>query len=330
VAGLAGGGQVRLADAQLPRLSPAALPGITATLDAQRDPPDPKAVRDGLSAALDRGPFTAARLEAPVTVSQGVMRIGPITTGAQGVSGQGSISFDLKTFRSEAKASLTARDPPPGWGGPPPQANLEWRSTPAGGVTRDIDVSALTNVLTTRAVARELERMEAVEADLRERNFFARRLKSERDRWERAQREAEEARLAEEARIKAEEEARQKAEQARRAAEDAARRAEEQRRVEDAMRRADEARQRAEAARRAAEEESRRKAEEGRRTSDQTSGDPQPEAASTSAVTSTVSPAPPSAPRDPSVVFPALPLPPLPPPVEVPKAPQAPRQPSAP
>jgi hypothetical protein len=88
----------------------------------------------------------------------------------------------------------------------PPQWVVQWRSLPNGTIARDIDVATLTNLLTTRYVARELQRIEAEEADLRERNFFIRRQRSEKLRFEERVRQEEIKRAEEEAK-KAREEA---------------------------------------------------------------------------------------------------------------------------
>jgi hypothetical protein len=124
---------------------------------------------------------------------------------------------------------MTTEQAPADWTGPIPQAGVSWKSV-SGAVERSVDTATLTNVLTTRAVTRELLRIEAFEFDLRERNFFIRRLKAERESIEREKRAVEEARLAEEARVKAEAEAlRKKAEEeaAFKAAEEARLKAEE-------------------------------------------------------------------------------------------------------
>ena len=83
---------------------------------------------------------------------------------------------------------------------------MQWRSLPNGAIARDIDVSTLANLLTTRYVARELQRIEAEEADLRERNFFIRRMRSEKMRYEEEVKRAEQKRAEDEAK-KAREEA---------------------------------------------------------------------------------------------------------------------------
>jgi uncharacterized protein involved in outer membrane biogenesis len=291
VANLAGGGRIVIDDWRVPRLDVAALGAITAGFDQQRDPPDARQLREALAAGLDKGPLILARLEAPVSVAAGQIRVGPIGGATAAAALQGSAAFDLKTGRGEARGQIEAIRAPETWTGPAPQMTVEWRSTPAGGVARTIDAGSLANALITRAVTRELERMEAAEADLRERSFFVRRLRVEREAWERALREAEEARLAQEARQRAQEEQRQR---------------------EEAL-----ARQKADAARRAAEEARRRAEQEERNAAQDRAGAAMPDA-----------PRQPSAfdffdPRADRVA-------PLPAPVEIAPAPAIPRQPSAP
>ena len=76
-----------------------------------------------------------------------------------------------------------------------PQIAIGWRG-PLESPRREIDPAALSNALAARALAREIERVEAFEADIRERSFFARRLRAERDMREAELREAEAAREA--------------------------------------------------------------------------------------------------------------------------------------
>jgi hypothetical protein len=112
----------------------------------------------------------------------------------------------MRNFKIDGRVVIDTKDVPKDWTAPSPQAIITLKGQTTSFIARDVDVTNLTNILTTRAVARELARIEAQESDLRERAFFARRIKVERDLVERAKREAEEARLAEEAR-KAQEEA---------------------------------------------------------------------------------------------------------------------------
>jgi len=133
-----------------------------------------------------------------------------------------------------------------------PQVGVAWRG-PLEAPRRETDVGALSNVVAARALAREIERVEAFEADQRERAMHIRRLRAERELRENERKLAEFLKAEEERRIAEE----KRAEEARKAEE--ARLAEEARKAELA-RRAEEARQ-AEEARRA---EIARKMEEAR------------------------------------------------------------------
>jgi hypothetical protein len=245
---VSGGGTMRLAALTLPRMAVGAVADVTRRLDGEQDAPDLPRVRDAVTAGLDPAPLVVRSLDAPLTVSSGVARLGPLSFKAGAADVNGLASLDLRSGRFDARAGIVTHDTPDAWSGPLPEANLTWKSPRLGApVVRDVDVSGLTNVLTTHIVARELAKIEAAEADLRERTYFVRRLNVGREMLERQRQAEEEARQAEEAR-KAEE----------------ARRAEEERRQREAevIRRAEEAKQ-AELARQA--EEARKREEQAAR-----------------------------------------------------------------
>ena len=205
-ASLSGGGQMKISGLTVPGFDINALATTTRALDGERDPPDLKRVTDMVASGMTRGPLQLAELSAPLTGSSGVIRFGPLEAhqGNQGL--QGNLALDMRTLKIEGRIVIDTKEVPKDWTAPLPQAILTLKGQTTSGLARDIDVTNLTNIMTTRVVARELARIEAQESDLRERAFFARRLKTERENAERAQREAEEARLADEAR-KAQEEA---------------------------------------------------------------------------------------------------------------------------
>ena len=269
-ASFSGGGQARIASLNVPGFDVAALPQAAAAIDAEANPPDLRHVRDMVAAGLLKSPLSLASMSGSLTASSGLIRFGPLEAVARDVTVQGNAALDIKALKFEGKAGLTATVPPPGWTDVAPQAAVTFKGPVAGPVAREVDVAALASLLTTRAVARELARIEESEADLREMKFFSRRLKLERDAVEAARKAAEEARLAEEARKKADEariaeEARKKAEEAR-LAEDARKKAEEARLAEEVRKKAEEARLAEEARKKAEEarlaEEARKKAED--------------------------------------------------------------------
>ncbi len=188
---------------------------------------------------LNRGPLRAQDVAGAATLVSGVLRVNPLIAPAGEATWQGGASLDVRTLNVEARGTLTATSAPKGWTGAPPYIVIGWRG-PVSGATREIDVGTLVNGLAAVVLQRELEKIEAFEADINERTRLNQRRDLERAR-ERAKREAEEAaRRAEEAA------ARQAAEELvrKRAAEEAARRAE-----ETAVRRAAEEARREETAR---------------------------------------------------------------------------------
>lgn len=203
---LSGGGQLTVTGLTVPGFDLNALASTTRSLDGERDPPELKRVTDMVMAGLLRGALQVQELSAPLTASSGVIRYGPLDARQGMQSLQGTVALDLRNLKFDGRVVIDTKDVPKDWTAPSPQAIVTLKGQTTSTVTRDVDVTNLTNILTTRAVARELARIEAQESDLRERAFFARRLKVEHDLAERAKREAEDVRLAEEAR-KAQEEA---------------------------------------------------------------------------------------------------------------------------
>jgi hypothetical protein len=214
--GLSGGGAMKARNITLPGFDVSALGSITKAQDMERDPPDPKKFNDLIAAKLMAKPLTIKALQAPMTASGGVIRFGPIEVHEGGALIQGSLALDIRSLRVEGRSTLLSDDAPKDWTGPPPQASVGLKGLIGGTLIREVDASTLANIITTRTVSRELARLEAQEADLRERNAFARRLKHDREMAEQARKAAEEGRLAaEEARKKAEaEEAAKKAKEA--------------------------------------------------------------------------------------------------------------------
>ena len=204
IVSLSGGGRARVEGGGMARLDARRVLPLIASADQGRDAPNPNALRDLVSTALDGGALSVDPFDTTLGVSNGVMRIGPATIQGAFSQGQALAIYDLKTSRLDARVTLQGTGSSD-WTAPP-QWSVQWRSLPNGTIARDIDVSTLANPLTTRYVARELQRIEAEEADLRERNFFIRRMRSEKMRYEEEVKRAEQKRAEDEAK-KAREEA---------------------------------------------------------------------------------------------------------------------------
>jgi hypothetical protein len=178
--GLAGSGTGTLAGAALARSDPAALDRVVAkaqTPDAQLDETN---IAFAFGNELNQAPLAIPDGPTPLALSAGLMKIGPITI-AQG-KGDGTLSadFDLRTLTTQTRFTLTSSAGDlKFWSGPPPSATVTVDNA-LDAPKRQIDISTLTAALAAQAVARESDRISTLEADIRERAFFNRRLKGER------------------------------------------------------------------------------------------------------------------------------------------------------
>jgi hypothetical protein len=250
VANLAGGGDLRFSKLDIANADPGALDRGLARALKESDPLATPRLAAIFNDELNRGPFQAENVAGPVTLVGGALRVNPFKAGSGDAVWQGGLTVDFRTLSIEARGTLQATSSPKGWTGSPPFIGLGWRG-PLANAAREVDPGTLVNGLAAVVLQRELEKIEAFEADINERARQSQRAAADRAR-EQAKGEADEAarRAAEDA--------------ARRAAEDAAR----QRAAEDAGRRSEEgARQRAadEAVRRRVAEEAARRAEEAAR-----------------------------------------------------------------
>jgi hypothetical protein len=227
--GLAGSGSVTFTGAALARSDPAALDRVVAKSQTPDAPLDETNIGFAFGNELNRAPLAIPDGSAPLALSAGVMKIGPLKL----LEGQGgetlSADLDLRTLTAQARFTLTSSASDlKFWSGPPPSAAMTVDNA-LDAPKRQIDVSALSAALAAQAIARESDRISTLEADIRERAFFNRRLKGERFMDRRQQEiqdwEVEQARLKGQAdRLRSLQDAEKaaEAEAAKRAAEDAA------------------------------------------------------------------------------------------------------------
>ncbi len=242
--GLSGSGEARLQDLQFPRADPSALPKVFDDVEADRVSVD----EDSMVRALDDaegGPLLTGTRSFAISLAAGSLHAEPKLIAAPRADAEPkpdaaesndrvrtdvSLTVDIGRTTLDARVAETLQALPKDWTGAPPALVIQVAG-PFAAPTRTLDASALINGLAGRALARETARIEAYEADARERTFFNQRLQADRRR--------------EQDRVKAEDDAR--------AAAEAARKAEAERRVREAAARLERAR-RAEEAARAAQE----------------------------------------------------------------------------
>ena len=178
--GLAGSGTVTFAGAALARSDPTALDRVVAKAQTPDAPLDETNIAFAFGNELNRAPLAIADGSAPLSLSAGVAKIGPIKIPqAQGDEALNA-DFDLRTLTTQTRFTLTASASGlKFWSGPPPSAGVAVDNA-LEAPKRQIDVSSLSAALAAQAIARETDRISTMEADIRERAFFNRRLKGER------------------------------------------------------------------------------------------------------------------------------------------------------
>jgi hypothetical protein len=107
-------------------------------------------------------------VSAPATLVGGALRMSPVVADAGPAVWQGAVSFDAKTLSLEARGTLTTKTAPNGWTGGAPYVALTWRG-PVAAPAREVDAGPLVNGVAAVVLQRELEKVEAFEADANER-----------------------------------------------------------------------------------------------------------------------------------------------------------------
>lgn len=179
VAGLVGEGQVTLAGASIPRLDPGALGRVMEKAEAPDAPIDETNVARALTLELDRRSLAIPDGVIAAALNSGILRIGPLAIAEP--SGRATISgdFDLRSWNLQIRTTFEEARAGKFWSGSAPAAVVTIRGA-LDAPTRLIDVASLVAGLATQAIARESDRIAALEADMRERAFFNRVLKSSR------------------------------------------------------------------------------------------------------------------------------------------------------
>ena len=186
IGSLRGTGLLTLEDAQLARLDPKAFGAAVRAAD-QTAALDVAKIRDVVVAVLDGGALALPRLDAPLTINAGQIRLDRTPAPAQGADVIIAGNADLADGSIDARLILT---------GPKVDAAEATRPEilvtikgPLGATKRSVDVSVLSGLLMLRAVERQARQIDTIEAERRE---FERR-EAERREAERKEAERKEA-----------------------------------------------------------------------------------------------------------------------------------------
>lgn len=190
VSSLAGSARLKFAEARIARAAPDALAQVLAQADQAESALEPKIIADRLARQLDAGAQTAPPIEVEATVASGRISLAPVQMKVGALDARLAGAFDLRSGVLDLRETLSL--PASAAGASAARIELAWSGDHAA-LTRRVDADALIASVAERAIAREAERNAALEADIRERIFFNRRLKMDR-------RNDEERRVADEAR----------------------------------------------------------------------------------------------------------------------------------
>ncbi len=174
VAGLAGSGSVQIAPLAIANADPAAIARIVEASERGEGGLNEQEMRANLAREFDRAPLALERGAFEASLAAGVLRL----TGKDlAPTVRLELTHDLRDRSTQARLLLSAAHMPPDWSGSPPSATLVWQAK-GGAAQRVVEAVPLLNALSARAITRESARVEALEADIRERAAFNRRAKA--------------------------------------------------------------------------------------------------------------------------------------------------------
>ena len=180
IEGLAGGGTVKFTGAALARSDLSALDRVVAKAQTPDAPLDETNIAYAFGNELGKAPLPIPDGSTPASLSAGVMKLGPIAIG--GPRGDARLTADLNLRKLAVETKLVISSSAADlkfWSGSPPSATVDVQDA-LEAPRRQLDVSSLSAGLAAQAIARETDRIAALEADIRERAYFNRRLKGER------------------------------------------------------------------------------------------------------------------------------------------------------
>ena len=280
IAALSGSGTAALKGLGIAGVNPDGFAAIIAKADTiGRDIDDAKTAGFAPQIASD-GNFAAGDTDVAFTVANGTLRAPPISLDNPGATLSADVTADLSAETVTAKGGITYRPGDEALVGSEPTVNFIAAGT-VGALTRQFDTEPLAQFLTQRALEKEQQRVEAMQAALLEKQRLRREvryyaaLQTERDRAaEELRRQEEEARqkmeaearakAEAEAQAKAEAEAKAKAEEEARAQAEAEAKAQAEAEAEAKAQAEADARAEAEAKAKAQAEQNRRKAEQAK------------------------------------------------------------------
>ncbi|TSE09422.1 AsmA family protein [Mesorhizobium intechi] len=212
IAALSGSGTATLRGLQVAGVNPDAFNALLAKADAIGRDIDAAKTADFAPGIAADGNFPAGNADIAFTIAGGTLRAPPISLENPAATLSADITADLNTSTVSAKGAITYRPGDEALVGSEPVVNFTAEG-PFGAVKRQFDSEPLAQFLTQRALEKEQQRVEAMQAALLEKQRLRREVRYYAALQDARDKAAEELRQQEEAaRLKAEADAKAKAE----------------------------------------------------------------------------------------------------------------------
>ncbi|TWB92027.1 large subunit ribosomal protein L24 [Bradyrhizobium macuxiense] len=159
IGALSGSGAVTLDGLNLPGLDPRAFDVAIRASDSGQATDDTR-LRQIVEPALAAGPLSVASAQIPFNIRDGRIRVGATTLAASGANVILSGGYDIPADQADIRAALASTQV--GTTNSRPEIQLLAVGTPDG-LSRSIDIAALSSWLAVRAIDRETKRLDAIE-----------------------------------------------------------------------------------------------------------------------------------------------------------------------
>jgi len=220
VTSLSGSGTASLRGLQVANLNADALPAFLAAADAAGRDIDARRTAEFAPAIATKGSFAVQDADIAFTLANGVLRAPPVKLSGKAADISADLGADLAAGTAQVQGAVAYRAGNEALVGSEPVLNFSVGG-PLASMTVSLDSAPLAQFLTQRALEREQQRVEAMQAALLEKQRLRREVRYYAALQVQRERAAEEERRRqEEARLKAEQEARARAEAERLAREE--------------------------------------------------------------------------------------------------------------
>ena len=198
VSALAGGGTLTIKNGRIEGIDPDAFNTVTGAVDNEL-PLEEIPVRQAFEKRFFQGGLEFTSVETVLSVASGTVRARNMTLAADTVRALGSAALDLNNFSFESDWTIGAGTAAESVAGATPQVVLRF-----DGAVDDpavaVDIAPFLSYLTLRAYEKEVDRVEALQAEIIERDRLTRELRRLREAKRRREAEIRRKKLAEEAR----------------------------------------------------------------------------------------------------------------------------------